>query len=122
MNKYLLILGIVVLFICVNLCGCTDEPNNQNNSINNSELDRFLGTWICNEGLFNYTITFTSDRRYDGHTFWGNGVYDVKDKQLSLTMDNINIVFMWDYEFSNNDNIFVLISEDGSSSTYEKQG
>ena len=54
MNKHLIAIGIVVLFLVVGLCGC--------NEINPFSGDnRFVGTWKSEVD----TITFFSERRDD---------------------------------------------------------
>lgn len=109
MKKQLVILGIVVLLLVVGLSGCQEGTG--------PLLDhRFVGTWICYKDWYNYTITFTSDNRYEsqGH-IWGSGTYEAISGRLSLKMSNSNMVYYMNYNFSNNDQKFTLIYEDGST-------
>lgn len=116
MNKHLMVLGIVVLLILVvGLSGCIENPID-------AEKNKFVGTWVSEHLGSDYMITFSSDGKYESHNhIWGNGVYDVKDGQLVLSMSNSDMVFTMNYRFSNADKTFTLMYDSEDSLTFEKQ-
>ena len=114
MNKHLIVIGMTLLLLVVGLSGC-------NESSNDVEKNKFLGTWISEHGWYNYTINFSSDGKYESHNhIWGDGTYEVKGGKLNLNMDNSNVVFTIDYMFSNNET-FTLLYESGDSLLFTKQ-
>jgi len=126
MKRQIVILLLVTLLVCVGLSGCQQTSirnnNKQNIPNNKSELDRFLGSWVCDKGLYNYTINFFSDYKYQSFNHvWGRGSYDVKNGKLILSMDNSNIVYTIDYYFSNNDQVFTLSYTNGDTLVFTKR-
>ena len=82
MNKNLIIIGVSVLLICVGLSGCNEQGGN-------SELDRFVGTWMENSEV---DYIFESDRTFksfDG-AITTAGTYEIKDEKLVLTLGGIS--------------------------------
>ena len=51
MNKQPLIFGVILLVICVGLCGCFDEDTSGLQKSNNSLLNKFVGTWTTEQGV-----------------------------------------------------------------------
>jgi len=118
MNKQLMIVGITVLLLAIGLSGCEE-----NIIPISSEEGKFVGTWEHESAYNTITIMFKSDGKYEsyGQPIYGAGSYEVRDGEISLNLSNTNLVLTYDYDFSNDDQGFTLISESGSSITYTKQ-
>jgi hypothetical protein len=106
MKKQLIIVGIIVLLLAVGLSGCNENKSE-------SELDKFLGTWVAFE---NYTITFYSNGTF-ARGEYVNGTYSIVDGRLVLNTtdntpgvnpDNRKFITIFNYVFSNNDKTLAL--------------
>ena len=106
MKNQLVIIGLVAVLFCVGFSGC-DQINN----VLKSEKDRFIGTWVSGNWPQNDTTIPQS------HTYFSNGscsvgnvsgTYETKDGKLVETFVNGQIIFTWEYSFSNNDSVLTL--------------
>jgi hypothetical protein len=119
MKKQILIVGIIVLFICVGLSGCT-ETNNLS-----AEEQKFVGTWTCIEGVaegFRFTCfsdgTGISGGNSDDATF----TWSLKDGKYVVDYDKVSFHNSYNYSFSNNDRQLTLATLTyGVSEIYAKQ-
>lgn len=116
MRKQIVIFGIIILLIIVGLSGCFE--NNQSNE--NNEKNRFVGTWMLPGNVVNLTDTYFSDGTFTENV-GGSGTYDIKDGKLVKTYTNGNSR-AYSYSFSNNDKTLTL-TRVGSSypEVYTKQ-
>lgn len=113
MKNRIVIIGIAVLLICIGLSGC-------NNTISNSEINRFVGTWKAEN---NYEMTFFSNGTCNAINL-GNR-YEIEEGKLIFIMDvyehEVNITY--DYYFSDDDTILYLklVGGDGTTTAFRKQ-
>ena len=114
MKKQLVILGLVVLLLVIGLSGCVD---------NQDERNKFVGTWKHESTYNTIIIVFFSNGTYEtqGQPIYDVGSYGVKNGKISLSPSNTNLVLIYDYSFSNDNQKFTLVSENGSTITYTKQ-
>ncbi len=126
MSKKLIIIGVAVLLVCVGLSGCFESNNGDYIS---SEENRFVGTWIASEEssekLLGTTITFYSDRNV--HLEWSDeavlgGTYEIKDEKLTINLVDGEVIKLYNYSFSNNNQYLTISSIDNTKITlYIKQ-
>jgi hypothetical protein len=114
-----LIFGVSILLICISFSGCFD---NEQQESNNSELTRFVGTWIHNYAFGTETIICFSN----GTCSWNNisGYYDIKDGKFVIDLPSLEIeenTYIFDYYFSDNDNTLILKMSVGTPIEYIKQ-
>lgn len=128
MKKQLVIVGIVVLLVTVGLSGCTSE-NTQN-----SELDRFVGTWVGTHGSvsfqYNETWTFYENRslKIVKHE-WDEielGSYKLEGEELEIkipdTEDPRYVYTMWYYyNFSYDDTKLEIENDINLKGEFTKQ-
>ena len=103
MNKKLLAVGIVILFITViTLSGCTS-------STSDIDKNKFIGTWKKQDTT--QTITFLSNGTVPNYIPSITGNWEIKDKKLVITISITDVTFdiVYDFSFSNNDNTLSLI-------------
>jgi len=116
MKKMLIIFGMAVLFIVVGLTGCFDS-NNDNER--NSELDRFVGTWI---GAAPNEITFTFFYDGTGNYSGSPTEWKIKDGKLEIYWLDREITQIYDFEFLENNEILTLTEvASGYAEIYTKQ-
>jgi hypothetical protein len=133
MNKQMLIIGIVVLFITVELSGCFEGNNKQD------DISKFIGTWILVEssfGIDNTTeetwifyenksakttiIHFLEYPEEPNATININWVlFEVRGERLYITTKD-NSTIWYDYLFSNNDTQITLSIPLFASQKYNK--
>jgi len=100
MKKIHLILGIIIILVVVNFCGCSEE-NNEDNTENQTEVQKLLGTWFDTSNSRQFT--FQNDKTvvykyYEHHVEiggTGDGEYvaqpllyykwELKDSMLHIT-------------------------------------
>lgn len=99
MNKKLVVIGAIVLFLSIGLSGCTDDKG------------MFIGTWSNGD----VTLTFSDNgncalvKGAESYT----GAWDISDGKLGL--DWFGEVIVFDYMFTNDDKTLKLNrSDDGS--------
>lgn len=126
MQKRIAIILIAILFIVVGLCGCITEQDNQNDyyydDYDENDYSLFIGTWKMEEkqsmsDLF-YGIDvfiFFSDSTFSTNTII-SGIHQLKDGKFVLTMAAGNLVYTFDYYFSNNYQKLTLMQTGGTYS------
>jgi len=118
MNKQPLIFGVILLVICVGLCGCFDEDTSGLQKSNNSLLNKFVGTWTTEQGV---TLVI-----YTGGTcrFIGSsGTWEINNGTLFIILvytDGKNKM-SFDYEFSDNDTTLTLTDAGDRVQVFSKQ-
>ena len=119
MNKYLIVLAITILLICVGLSGC-EELNTENDGNSGSESNRFVGTWK-KEGASYEIITLFSDGTCSYYAGM-SGFWELKDGKLVLDIYTSGLIITYDYYFSEENTKLNLRHVGGESySTYTKQ-
>ena len=116
MKKQLIITLVAILFLVVCLSGCTDNSTNNQNS----EENKFIGTWIKDTQSFDKTsITFF----FDGTGSYASISINWELKDGKLVIDWLEGVrFIYDYFFSEDINKLTLTDTNtGLSTTYIKQ-
>jgi len=98
MKKQLVTIGIIILFICVELSGCTSPLD--------TEKNRFVGTWSGTSGVITYTFTFFSDGTGSMNSF--SITWEIKEGKLVIIEESLTLVYS--YVFSNNDNTLIIKS------------
>ncbi|KYK20575.1 hypothetical protein AYK25_04680 [Thermoplasmatales archaeon SM1-50] len=109
MKKQLIIIGIIALFACVWLSGCSNPLK--------SDKDRFIGTWKATNGSI--SVLFS-----DGNCTIGgiSGKWEIKDRMLIIVLANLPIQSTFSYVFSNGDRTVTLTDiANGINSVYTKQ-
>ena len=111
MKKQLLIIGIIVLLVCVELSGCTNNPLD-------TERNKFIGTWkgsaIISGISYDASLTCLSDGTFSiGFTILGvpspgSGTWEIKDNTFVLNGQGGMMTFS--YVFSNSDKSLTLTS------------
>jgi len=102
MNKKLLVIGAIVLFLTIGLSGCTDEKS------------RFIGTWANGNGEI--TLTFSDDgtcsiyRYVVDETESHSGDWDIDAGRLGL--DWFGDILVFDYAFSDDGKTLKLFNVD----------
>lgn len=106
MKKQLVIIGIIALLLCVELCGCTNSPD--------VEKNRFIGTWkgsvtviSLNHTVGNWTVIFFSNGTYNDGPRNG-GFWSINNGQLTMNHPTLKLILS--YSFSNNDTSLILYS------------
>lgn len=121
MNKKMLVVGTIILFLTVGLSGCNENKSG-------SRLDKFLGIW-ASAADENYTITFYSDGTF-ARGEYVSGNYSITDNKLVLDTidntpgthpDNREFTATFDYVFSNNDKTLTLTIPGFGGTIYTKQ-
>jgi hypothetical protein len=110
MQKQLMIVGIIVIFITVGLSGCNEQG-------------KFLGTWQYSAGG---TITFNNDNTAIinnigllGLTeFIGTTTYEIGNNQVTFTYGSLSVSLNYYFQDSNT---LVLTSNAGDSITLIKE-
>lgn len=105
MNKKLLMVGTIILFLTIGLSGCTDEKS------------IFIGTWANGNGEI--TLTFSDDGtcsmyRYivdDSESYAGEWEIDAG----RLGLDWFGEILVFDYSFSDGDKTLKLFNTDDGS-------
>jgi len=117
MKKQLIIILTVILFIAVELCGCSENKEN-----------RFIGTWKRQEPLTK--LTFFSNGTLIQDLISGYKVnWEISNGRLVLSFSDNQATkkYIYDYSFLNNDNTFTLTAIQqidlgfDCSGTYTKQ-
>lgn len=98
MKKILVIFGTVLMLVVL-MCGCTDNITGGLSS----EEQRFVGRWK--------TGIADSIFRDDGTCTFGGSEYTFKVEEGALVLTG-EITFIYDYVFSDNDNIVALTQND----------
>ena len=103
MNKKLLMVGSIILFLTIGLSGCTNEKS------------RFIGTWANDDG--ETTLTFSDGGncaiyRGDGTESY-TGEWETDAGKLGL--DWFGEVLVFDYSFSDGDKTLKLFNVDDGS-------
>lgn len=124
MNKKIIVVGIIFIFICVGLSGCNDNLSKKD------DTNKFIGIWAGISYYLNYTtnvtLTFYNDSTAkqvsdDAHAHLFN--YKVKDNYLYLTLQEFPELdaIRYYYEFSNNETDLTLTNEDLDTLILTKQ-
>lgn len=97
MKNQLMIVGIIVILLTVVLSGCNEETKTD------SEL--IVGTWK-DPSFQNYSFTFLSN----GTGSWAGDsmLWDIKDGKLEITIQSSGFENIYDYTFSDNNQILTL--------------
>jgi len=113
MRPQSMLMGIIVLLLCVGLTGCE-----QFNSTENTERNKFVGTWQNTTG-YPARIVFSSD----GHCTYGSekGTWELQDSKLSIELADSGLIYDYNYWFSNNNRTLLLTRTFGYSILYTKQ-
>jgi len=107
----------VMLLLAIVFSGCTEDDININKNTNtNSEVDRFVGTWVGKHGTVSFqdneTWTFYQNRslKIVEHEWYEVklGSYQLDGEELEISIPNVEnpsaIYTMWYYyKFFNND-------------------
>lgn len=131
MKKQIMIVGMVVLLVCVGLSGCFE---NNTADTRNSELDRFVGTWVGKHGSVSFqnneTWTFYENRslKIVDHE-WDEidlGSYNLEGTELKIripdTEDPRYVYTMWyNYTFSDSDTKLVIENSINLKGEFTKQ-
>lgn len=107
MKKNLLIIFILTLFISVILSGCSEETNSLTD-----EEQRFIGTWFAG-GPINDVVAFYPDGTCC-HFLDMSGVWKIEDGKLIIIVNDGE--YIYNYEFSAEDQSLTLSSQDGTQS------
>lgn len=114
--KKMLIFGIAVLFIFAGLSGCFDSNKGDER---NSELDRFVGTWIRtapNEIALIFSSNGTGS--YSGDPI----EWKIKDGKLEVYWLGKEETITYDFEFEEDDKVLMLTDvASENSEVYTKQ-
>ncbi len=113
MKKQYVIIGILALFVSVELSGCNEISNPLN-----IERNRFLGNWrgsaiamgYSSEASFTFLSdgTFTSSITIYGIPSPGSGTWEIKDNLFVI--NGAEGIMTFDYVLSNGDNSLTLTS------------
>ena len=117
MKKQLIIILTFILFIAIELCGCSENKEN-----------RFIGTWKRQEPLTK--LTFFSNGTLIQDLISGYNVnWEISNGRLVLSFSDNQATkkYIYNYSFLNNDNTFTLTAIQtidlgfDCSGTYTKQ-
>jgi hypothetical protein len=107
MNKKLIAIGIVLVFLMVGFSGCTNNPLD-------IERNKFIGTWTCIKGASKGTsITCFSDGT--GSLVFMSMIWSLKDGKFVISYDSA-VSIAYNYLFSNDDNQLTLTAVGSSTS------
>jgi len=121
MKKQLIVIGTIIIFVAVGLCGCDQK----------SDAEKFTGNWngtILLEGndLTIYeTYIFFSNNTVNFFSSYGNsstnssGVWNITDNRLILNLNGQ--IATTDYRFSNDDKTLLISDINGVDITLTKQ-
>ena len=115
MNKHISIVIVTLSFLAIGFSGCIDIFAVDGD---NSELDRFIGTWQAN-----YELTLSLFSNGTCVFIGGYGTWEVKDEKLFITIrfkDGQNMM-SYDYQFSDNDKTLTLIDAGDRTTVYAKK-
>ena len=110
--KKVTILLIALMVISVGfLSGCNEASN-----ILSGEKNKFVGTW---KGSY-FSITFFSDGSCSYSSL--GAIWDIKDEKLVITIGNNELVYSYDYYFSDdNTKLHLKSAGEDDYTTYTKQ-
>jgi len=135
MNKHLIVIGMTLMLLTVGLSGCVD----------NSELNRYIGTWIAieypkdqnnsnapleitwifyNNGSMKSIVNLQDDSiSNEAPPVWYKYALDNNELCISLIIDlnNVSPPICYDCEFSNNYERLTLTHESGATLTFNKK-
>jgi len=122
MKREIVIVGMTLVLFTVVLIGCTSTKTNE---------EKILGSWITEisagqeetavfnfftNGSFSFVVTFLldeSDVNFTILSFWEP--YTINDEKIVMVIEGKTEIF--EYSFSDNDNVLTLLQEDSGEST-----
>jgi len=124
--RYHITVGIILLFLFVNLSGCIDNSSNitsdsSNNNIPLSETDKFIGRWESDDGVV-FIFKENNDCSMEGF-FHGSGDWELDNDTLYVTLeykDGQNFM-AFNYVFSEDNTVLTLIDPGGRARVYNKK-
>ena len=113
MKKNIFLIISLLVISSIFLSGCSEESKNLT-----GEEKRFIATW-SGGGQFNDVLSFFEDGTCSFKLDL-SGVWKIKDNKLTITTNTDEYVY--DYEFSENNDLLILTPEGGDIPlTYRKQ-
>ena len=113
MKKQIVIISIVVLFIFLGISGCFGNDSD-------SELNKFVGTWIHGTMSSGRPIIFSSNGNCD---YLGDPAkWEIKNEKLIVDFTDIQNTLTFDYEFLEDNQVLILTEiATGQVDDYRKQ-
>jgi hypothetical protein len=122
-EKRIVILAILVLFISIGLSGCDQISN-----LFLSDEGRMVGTWNTDWGIFPTMFTFASNGTVKSiidlgeSQYTSEGTWEISEGTLTLEIVDLIPLTKYSYQFSDNDKTLTLTTLSGNASyILEKQ-
>ena len=118
MNKKLLSIGIILVFLVVGFSGCLDDISSP---FKDEDHSRFVGNWELIEGVGKHAtiLVFFSDGTGLLQSF--NMKWKIQDSDLLIEIPESPLSFMFEYDFFEEDTILKLYAiGDTTPETFQK--